>query len=238
MKAAQAKLTGQDGGRQSAERESEVATCNDASRHGKAIPVRTCRKTPTMREFTFRAVLLGLVMTCVLGAANATWACGPADHRRHLSRGGDRHGGAAADEGLACWKRTSREPSAPSANRWRPARSSPSRRSCSRARGHRSIRRQAYWKSTALMLVGGMLGILFVTLLRRVMVEDPELPFPESVAASEIHKAGQQGAQAAKSCCSRHGLRRGSSISWAALNLFAPEPRFHGADRHPGPAPQ
>ncbi|MGZ4832345.1 MAG: OPT family oligopeptide transporter, partial [Terriglobales bacterium] len=34
--------------------------------------------------------------------------------------------------------------------------------------------------------------------LRRVMVEDPELPFPESVAASEIHKAGQQGAKAAK----------------------------------------
>ena len=33
---------------------------------------------------------------------------------------------------------------------------------------------------------------------RRVMVEDPELPFPESVAAAEIHKAGQQGARAAK----------------------------------------
>jgi putative OPT family oligopeptide transporter len=30
------------------------------------------------------------------------------------------------------------------------------------------------------------------------MVEDPELPYPESVAASEIHKAGQQGARAAK----------------------------------------
>src|SRR5580698_3270221 len=30
------------------------------------------------------------------------------------------------------------------------------------------------------------------------MVEDPELPFPESVAAAEIHKAGRRGAQAAK----------------------------------------
>ncbi|MGO9862829.1 MAG: OPT family oligopeptide transporter [Terriglobales bacterium] len=56
----------------------------------------------------------------------------------------------------------------------------------------------AYWKSVALMALGGTLGILFVTLLRRVMVEDPELPYPESVAASEIHKAGQQGAKAAK----------------------------------------
>jgi putative OPT family oligopeptide transporter len=50
----------------------------------------------------------------------------------------------------------------------------------------------------ALMAVGGTLGILFVTLLRRVMVEDPELPFPESVAAAEIHKAGQRGSTAAK----------------------------------------
>jgi hypothetical protein len=47
------------------------------------------------------------------------------------------------------------------------------------------------------MILGGILGIMFVTILRRVMVEDPELPFPESVAASEIHKAGQRGAEAA-----------------------------------------
>jgi Predicted membrane protein len=56
----------------------------------------------------------------------------------------------------------------------------------------------AYWKSTVLMMTGGILGVLFVSLMRRAMVEDPELPFPESVAAAEIHKAGQQGARAAK----------------------------------------
>ncbi len=54
-----------------------------------------------------------------------------------------------------------------------------------------------YLEATALMVVGGLLGILFVTVLRRVMVEDRDLPFPESVAASEIHKAGQRGAEAA-----------------------------------------
>jgi len=57
---------------------------------------------------------------------------------------------------------------------------------------------QAYWKSTALMVVGGILGVLFVSLVRRVMVEDPSLPFPESVAAAEIHKAGRRGAEAAR----------------------------------------
>lgn len=57
---------------------------------------------------------------------------------------------------------------------------------------------EAYLKSTALMFVGGLLGILFVTFLRRVMVTDPELVFPESVAAAEIHKAGQRGSQGAR----------------------------------------
>jgi len=56
---------------------------------------------------------------------------------------------------------------------------------------------QEYALSAALMALGGTLGIMFVTVLRRVMVEDPGLPFPESVAASEIHKAGQKGSEAA-----------------------------------------
>ena len=69
-----------------------------------------------------------------------------------------------------------------------------------------------YWKSVALMAVGGTLGILFVTLLRRVMVEDPDLPFPESVAAAEIHKAGQQGAQGRQDSVRQHGNRRGGLL--------------------------
>ncbi|MGE5683299.1 MAG: OPT family oligopeptide transporter [Bacillota bacterium] len=55
-----------------------------------------------------------------------------------------------------------------------------------------------YLQATAIMFVGGIIGILFVTILRRVMVEDAELPFPESVAASEIHKAGRTGKSGAK----------------------------------------
>ena len=50
-----------------------------------------------------------------------------------------------------------------------------------------------YLTSGLIMFCGGLLGIMFVALLRRVMVEDAELPYPESVAASEIHKAGQGG---------------------------------------------
>ncbi len=49
-----------------------------------------------------------------------------------------------------------------------------------------------YLTASALMILGGILGIMFVTILRRVMVEDRALPFPESVAASEIHIAGRR----------------------------------------------
>lgn len=55
-----------------------------------------------------------------------------------------------------------------------------------------------YFESTAIMLVGGVLGVLFVVLLRRILVEESGLPFPESVACSEIHKAGQKGGTEAK----------------------------------------
>lgn len=55
-----------------------------------------------------------------------------------------------------------------------------------------------YFEATAIMLVGGVLGVLFVSILRKIMVEEASLPFPESVAAAEIHKAGQKGGSGAK----------------------------------------
>ncbi len=57
----------------------------------------------------------------------------------------------------------------------------------------------AHYITASLILVsGGVLGIMFVALLRRVMVEDKDLPFPESVAAAEIHKAGRSGGGGSK----------------------------------------
>ncbi len=50
-----------------------------------------------------------------------------------------------------------------------------------------------YLQSTAIMLIGGVLGVLFVIVLRRTLVVEADLPFPEAVAASEIVKAGQGG---------------------------------------------
>jgi putative OPT family oligopeptide transporter len=51
-----------------------------------------------------------------------------------------------------------------------------------------------YLIATVILILGGILGIMFVTITRRVLVADKDLPFPESIAAAEIHKAGQKGA--------------------------------------------
>ena len=155
-------------------------------------------ETVQMSEFTLRAVLLGLVMTVILGAANAYLglragmtiaATYPAAVISmavlRLFRG------SILEENIARTIGSIGESVAAGAIFTIPA------FVISRAWPSFDFE-HAYWKSSVLMLVGGVLGILFVTLLRRVMVEDPELPFPESVAASEIHKAGQRGSHAAK----------------------------------------
>src|SRR5213594_2848297 len=151
-----------------------------------------------MPEFTLRAVLLGLVMTVVLGAANAYLglragitiaATYPA---AVIGRAVLRiWKGSVLEENFARTSGTIGEGIAAGAIFTIPAflidKAWPSFRPA-----------DAYWKTTALIMVGSVLGVLFIALVRRVMVEDPELPFPESVAASEIHKAGQRGAEAAR----------------------------------------
>jgi putative OPT family oligopeptide transporter len=159
-----------------------------------------------MKEFTFRAVLIGLMLTVILGAANAYLglragmtiaATYPAAvigmALLRLMKG------SLLEENIARTVGSIGESVAAGAVFTIPA------FLISGAWSSFGLR-DAYWKSVALMAVGGSLGILFVTLLRRVMVEDPELPFPESVAAAEIHKAGQQGAGAAKLLFANMGL--------------------------------
>ncbi len=63
-----------------------------------------------------------------------------------------------------------------------------------------------YWESTVIMMIGGVLGVLFVIVLRRTLVVEADLPFPESVAAAEIVKAGQGGATGAKYVFGAMGL--------------------------------
>jgi putative OPT family oligopeptide transporter len=49
-----------------------------------------------------------------------------------------------------------------------------------------------YWEVSLVGALGGVLGVLFVIPLRRtLMVDSPDLPYPESVAAAKIARAGK-----------------------------------------------
>jgi putative OPT family oligopeptide transporter len=155
-------------------------------------------ETMKMKEFSWAALILGLVMTVVLGAANAYLGL-----RAGITIAATYPAAVIGMAVIRMWRGTILEeniartagsigesvaagaiftlPAFVIAKVW-PSFSGP----------------DAYWKSTVLMIIGSLLGVLFVSLVRRALVEDPELPFPESVAASEIHKAGQQGSGAAK----------------------------------------
>jgi len=177
-----------------------------------------------MSEFTVRAIVLGLLMTVILGAANAYLglkagmtiaATYPAAvigmSILRLMKG------SLLEENMARTVGSIGESVAAGAIFTIPA--------FVLAGLWPGLTMRNYWQSVALMVIGGLLGILFVTLLRRVMVEDPELPFPESVAASEIHKAGQQGSKAAKILFANMGF--GALIQGLGLlNIFEPVKTF------------
>ena len=177
-----------------------------------------------MSEFTLRAIILGLLMTGILGAANAYLglkagmtiaATYPAAVISmailRLMRG------SLLEENMARTIGSIGESVAAGAVFTIPA--------FVLAGIWPAMGMEKYWESVALMVVGGLLGILFVTLLRRLMVEDPELPFPESVAAAEIHKAGQQGSKAAKILFANMGF--GALVNaLAQLNVFTPVKTF------------
>src|SRR6476646_1309943 len=182
-------------------------------------------ETVQMTEFTLRAVLIGLVMTVILGAANAylglragqtiaatypAAVIGMAVLRIFK--------GSLLEENIARTAGSIGESVAAGAVLTLPAfylvKAWPQFDSAG-----------VYWKATALMLVGSVLGVLFVSLIRRVMVEDPELPFPESVAASEVHKAGQGTAKTAKYLF--YNMAFGAAVFLTgAFNLFAPDRDF------------
>ncbi|MBM4370829.1 MAG: oligopeptide transporter, OPT family [Deltaproteobacteria bacterium] len=182
----------------------------------------------TMREFTVRAVLLGLVMTVILGAANAylglkagmtiaatypAAVIGMAVLRLFK--------GSILEENIARTVGSIGESVAAGAiftvpafvlveGLWDPKNMGTTRN---------------YLISSAVMFLGGLLGILFVTVLRRVMVEDATLPFPESAAAAEIHKAGQKGGKGARTLFAFMGVGAGVKLL-GDLSLFAAAKEF------------
>ncbi len=196
-------------------------TVNSPRKHQPFVP-----ETVEMKEFTLRAVLLGLVMTVVLGSANAYLGL-----RAGITIAATYPAAVIAMAVLRAWKGSLLEENiartAGSIGESVAAGAIFTIPAFLLSRAWTSFRpADAYWKSTALIMVGSILGVLFISLVRRVMVEDPELPFPESVAAAEIHKAGQRGAQAAKYLFWNIGIG-GVVYMLGRFGLFAADKDFH-----------
>ena len=159
-----------------------------------------------MREFTFRAVLLGVIMAAFMGAANAylglkagmtiaaTYttavvgmavikALGGTILEENCARTIGSIGGNVAAGAIFTL------PAFYIAGLWLPF-----------------YKFEHYLIATVILVLGGILGIMFVTITRRVLIGDKDLPFPESLAAAEIHKAGQKGAGGAGHLLSGMGL--------------------------------
>ncbi len=50
-----------------------------------------------------------------------------------------------------------------------------------------------YWEVLAIVLSGGLLGVLFTIPLRRMLIVEQQLVFPEGIATAEVLKVGERG---------------------------------------------
>jgi putative OPT family oligopeptide transporter len=72
-----------------------------------------------------------------------------------------------------------------------------------------------YWVSCAICALGGILGVMYSIPLRRALVTQSDLPYPEGVACAEVLKVGGgEHANAAAVEDSRAGL---SAVVWGAI---------------------
>ncbi len=62
-----------------------------------------------------------------------------------------------------------------------------------------------YWRVTAIAAFGGVLGVLFTIPLRRALIVESDLQFPEGIATAEVLKTGVKGRSAVK------------AIAWSAM---------------------
>ncbi len=65
-----------------------------------------------------------------------------------------------------------------------------------------------FWPTFGACAVGGVLGVMYTMPLRRALVSQSDLPYPEGVAAAEVLKVGTQ---------SRSGAQEGKAGLWAVI---------------------
>ena len=163
----------------------------------------------SMRELTLKALMLGLVMAAVLGAANAylglkagmtVAATFPAAVIAIAAFRLPFFRGSILEQNIARTTASVGEALVAGAIFTLPA------FVMAKVGGQPLWEEFHYWESSLILLIGGGLGVMFIILLRRALVVDAKLPFPESRACAEIVKAGQEGETGAKYVFGAMGL--------------------------------
>src|SRR5712671_6257375 len=82
-----------------------------------------------------------------------------------------------------------------------------------------------YWTSFAICALGGTLGVMYSIPLRRALVTNSDLPYPEGVACAEVlkvggHGSGESGPSPADMAAGRNGLL-GILIGAVVSTVFA-----------------
>ena len=154
-----------------------------------------------MREFTFKALFLGLVLAVVLGAANAYLGL-----KAGMTISASFPSAVIA---LAAFRLKFLKGSVLEQNMARNVASVGEAMAAAAIfiipsflmvnfGGVRLWETFHYWETAVLLIVGGLIGVLFIIILRRTLLVDADLPFPEGCACYEIVKSGQQGESGAK----------------------------------------
>lgn len=85
-----------------------------------------------------------------------------------------------------------------------------------------------FWPTTLIAMLGGMLGIVFMVPLRRALiVERPDLKYPEGVACAEVLIAGQEGGKGIISLVA--GLGLGALVKFFVTGLAIMKATVEGA---------
>ena len=155
----------------------------------------------SMREMTFKAVILGLLMAVVLGAANAYLglkagmtiaAAFPAAVIAIAAFRLPFMKGTILEQNISRTIASVGESLAAAAIFIIPAFVMVD------VGGSRLWTTFEYWPTVIMMLVGGLLGCMFIILLRRTLTVDADLPFPEAKACYEMTRSGQKGESGAR----------------------------------------
>ncbi len=86
----------------------------------------------------------------------------------------------------------------------------------------------SYWETTTIAGLGGLLGVLFTVPLRRALIVDGKLTFPEGVATAQVLEVGDRGGAGVWPIAAGGGLGAVYKFGQTGLRLWSPTAEVAG----------